>query len=75
MEKFINDNGNIRELVQVVSKDSECGYVTTYRDAMKDGDVEFGVKTVAAAKSVAKAKPAAAPAAPAAPAAGDGSKI
>ena len=46
MEKFINDKGRIRELVRVASADSECGYITTYRDAMKDGDVEFSVEVV-----------------------------
>jgi hypothetical protein len=47
MEKFINDKGRMRELVRVVSADSACGYVTTYRDTMKPDDVEFGAVPLA----------------------------
>lgn len=43
MGEMINDKGKQRELVRIVSAHSTCGYVTTYRDAMKEGDMEFGV--------------------------------
>jgi hypothetical protein len=42
MGKFININGQMRELVRVKSDNpTHAGYYTTYRDKMKPGEEEY----------------------------------
>jgi len=40
--EFINWNGRIREVVKVASSNlTHAGYFTTFRDAMKPGEIEY----------------------------------
>ena len=41
--RFVDAGDKVRELVKVVCDWNDTGYYTTYRDAMRVGEVEFGV--------------------------------
>ena len=52
MGKFMNINGQMRELVRVKSDNpTHAGYYTTYRDQMKPGEEEYFEPVAGAAQA------------------------